>query len=193
MKRSWWCVVVAVALSLLAAPATAQPTGPQDRGFAFEVHLGSRLAAFDTGLVGTLSLNGLDGGFFAGYKFGRFMVGGSLEFARYAHSDGNDNADSSFVFMPGVRIAILRSADQRVELYGEADLGFGHVWYTQSGPDPDGVNLIKFQIGPGVRLWFHTNFAVGALVGLRGEHAFNDDGSDGVTSVFAQFAFTGVF
>ena len=191
MKPKALRVVVALFVCALAAPAAAQPTGPKDRGFTLEIHLGSRLAALDFGIGGAYQISGLEGGFFAGYKLGRIMFGAGVEFARVATSqdNGNDTSDNRFLFMPGVRIALLRSADERVELYGQADLGIGHVW-NDSNDEPF---AITYQVGPGLRLWFHPNFAVGALVGLRGEFYVYDAGSTGVTSIFGHLALTGVF
>jgi hypothetical protein len=192
MKLAAWRVVVAAVLFLLAAPVAAQqPSGPKDRGFALEIHLGTRVAALDLGVAGTVGLPTVDGGFFAGYKLGRFMIGGSFEYGRAAHDPdvGSKTSADRFVFMPGLRVAILRSADERVELYGQADVGFGHYWVS----DQDGAHVVQFQIGPGVRLWFHPNFAVAALFGLRGEHYIYDDVSYGLTGLFAAVAFTGVF
>jgi opacity protein-like surface antigen len=196
MKQVALRVVVAVVLGLLAAPAAAQqPTGPKDRGFALEVQLGSRLLALDVGGVATFNLSAVDAGFFAGYKFGRWMVGGSLDFARvsYSYDPGADQATSVLSIMPGVRVAILRSADERVELFGQLDFGFGHVFMDNNGEDH---NRFVYQLGPGLRLWFHPNFAVGALVGLRGEFDIeegNNGTTTGVTSIFARVTFTGVF
>ncbi|MBI5480250.1 MAG: porin [Deltaproteobacteria bacterium] len=194
MKQAALRVVVAVVLCLSAAPAAAQqPTGPKDRGFALEVQLGTRLLALNIAGFGAYSLSAVDGGFFAGYKFGRWQVGGSLDFARVSVSNGNDQASSVLTFMPGVRVAILRSADERVELFGQVDFGFGHVFQDNLGDDH---NRIVYQLGPGVRLWFHPNFALGALVGLRGEFDL-EEGTNGtttgLTSIFARVTFTGVF
>jgi|WetSurMetagenome_2_1015567.scaffolds.fasta_scaffold128609_1 hypothetical protein len=190
MKQPAWRVVVAVVTCLLAAPAAAQqPTGPKDRGFALEIHLGTRVVPIDIG--GPIGLPLVDGGFFAGYKFGRFTIGGSLEYGRAAHDPdlGTKSSTDRFIFMPGVRIAILRSADERVELYGQADVGFGHQWIS----DQDGAHVVAFQVGPGVRLWFHPNFAAAAMFGLRGEHYVYPHDSYGYTGLYATLAFTGVF
>ena len=192
MKQAALCAVVVAVTVAMAAPAAAQqPTGPKDRGFALEIHLGTRVAPLDLGIGGTYGLPVMDGGFFAGYKFGRFMVGGTLEYGRVAHDSdgGNDSSADRLLVMPGVRIAILRSADERVELYGQADVGFGHAWVT----DQDGAHVIAFQVGPGIRLWFHPSFAASAMVGLRGEHYVRDDDSTGYTGIYASLAFTGVF
>jgi hypothetical protein len=195
MKQVALRVVVAVVVCLLSAPAAAQqPTGPKDRGFALEVQMGTRLLALDLGIGGMYSLSGVEGGFFAGYKFGRWQVGGGIDFQRVSsETGGTTDASSLLSFMPGVRVAILRSADERVELFGQVDFGFGHLFMDNNGEDH---NRIIYQIGPGLRLWFHPNFAVGALVGLRGEFDIQegDNGTTtGVTSIFGRVTFTGVF
>jgi hypothetical protein len=178
-------------MCLLAAPAAAQqPSGPKERGFALEIHLGTRVMPIDVaGVGGTAPL--MDGGFFAGYKLGRFTIGGSLEYARVANDpDGGEKTSADrLLVMPGLRAAILRSADERVELYGQVDFGFGHAWVTHQ----DGAHVICFQVGPGVRLWFHPNFAASAMVGLRGEHYVYPHDSTGYTGVYASLALTGVF
>ena len=194
MKQVALRVVVAVVMFLLAAPAAAQqPTGPKDRGFALEAQLGTRLVTVN--VLGSPPLNVVDGGFFAGYKFGRWQIGGSIDFARVSYSDGTSTADSLLTIMPGVRVAILRSADERVELFGQVDLGYGHIFVDHNNGDPD-HNRVIYQLGPGLRLWFHPNFAVGALVGLRGEFDIqegNGGTTTGLTSIFARVMFTGVF
>ena len=192
MKQAALRVVVAVAVCLLAAPAAAQqPSGPKDRGFALELHLGTRVTPVT--VTGGVSFAAplVDGGFFAGYKLGRFMIGGSLEYGRAAYDPdpGEKQSADRLLIMPGVRIAILRSADERVELYGQADVGFGHYWVT----DEEGPHVVCFQVGPGVRIWFHPNFSASAMVGLRGEHYVRDDDSTGYTGIYASLAFTGVF
>ena len=190
MKQAAVRVVVAAVVCLLAAPAAAQqPSGPKDRGFALEIHLGTRVTPLDIG--GPIGVPLVDGGLFAGYKFGRFQLGGSFEYGRVAHDPdyGTKSSADRLVIMPGLRVAILRSADERVELFGQADLGFGHYWIS----DADGAHVVCFQVGPGVRLWFHPNFAASAMVGLRGEHYIYDHDSYGYTGIYASLAFTGVF
>jgi len=189
-------VVVVGVMFLLAAPAAAQPAGPKERGFAFEAQLGTRFYAADYGDGPSMPLTAVDGGFFAGYKVGRFQVGASIDFTRYSvELNGHTVASSLLTIMPGFRAAILRSGDERVEFFGQVDFGYGHDF--RSGPTAgEDHNRVVYQIGPGIRLWFHPNFAVGALVGLRGEFDIQqgEDGATiGWTSVFARLTLTGVF
>ena len=191
------CVALALALS---APASAQQEERRvkDKGFAFEVHMGTRLIAWDIGDA-ALSLNDMDGGFFAGAKIRRVIVGAGLDIQRAASGSeiggvSTSQSDTSLIFMPGVRVAIVRSADERVELYGEFDFGLGHI-FTDSD---DGNIRFLYQIGPGLRLWFHPQLALGAFMGLRGDFLSRDTGGDsstswGLTSIFASFNFLGVF
>jgi hypothetical protein len=123
-------------------------------------------------------------------------VGAGIDYARDA-SGGTGVASTSntrFLFVPGVRFTLVSSADQRVDLFGEADLGIGH-YFTDSDT---GNVLIRYQLGPGLRLWFHPQMAFGALVGVRGDfgifdHGPNNSDSSGMTAVFANFSLLGVF
>jgi hypothetical protein len=195
MKHVAVRVVVAAVLVALTAPAAAQqPIGPKDRGFALEVHLGTRLVSLNESTGGATPLNLLDGGFFVGYKLGRLMVGGSVDFTRDSTDDGTSEAVSLLVLMPGVRITIVRSADQRVELFGLVDFGYGHLFVDRVA-QPDHNRLI-YQLGPGLRLWLNSSFALGAVVGLRGEFDIEEGRygtTTGLTSLFARLVFTGVF
>lgn len=197
------CVALALAFS---APASAQEERRvKDRGFALELHLGTRMPI----TVGQADLQfaELDGGFFAGAKIGRVMVGGSVDLQRVAAGQdavgGHGSSSATLMkFMPGVRVAILRSADERVELYGQFDFGIGHIFINQS-PSPgtiyeDSNVLISYQIGPGLRVWLHPQLALGMLFGLRGEFlsydtSDNASASIGLTGLFAQLVFTGLF
>src|SRR5207244_2476663 len=108
----------------------------------------------------------LQGGFFFGYKIDRFLFGLGIDLDRFAtssSSSGNPDASQSttgLLLLPGVRIAALRSSDERVELYGEFDLGWGHA-FTDQSPAPMGQqpqksnNRLVYQLGPGVRYWIH--------------------------------------
>ncbi|HEY3352421.1 MAG TPA: hypothetical protein VGQ83_04165 [Polyangia bacterium] len=196
--------IVALALAL-ALPAAAQAPGGQvkDRGFALEVHVGTSLVPIGN----TASLNALDGGFFAGAKIGRLIIGGGIDYQRIA-SGGSvngvdicsapDNQCSStrLLFVPGVRFSFLRSADERVDLYGQLDIGLGLL--SPADETEKNFFLVRYQVGPGLRLWFHPQMAFGAVVGVRGDFASHDTGvnsseSTGFTSIFAQFNLMGVF
>jgi hypothetical protein len=197
MRRAGMIVALALALGL-AGPAAAQEHGTKDRGFALELHLGTQVADVANVKEGQ-SYSGLEGGFFAGYKLGRVIFGAGLEYLRSATGATalgrtTSASDSSFLFVPGLRVTILTSADHRVELFGQADIAIGHAFTDQNA----GNFLIRYQVGPGLRLWFHPQFALGAVFGLRGDFADIDDGngvshSRGITSLFTQFQVLAVF
>jgi hypothetical protein len=167
-----------VAILVVAAPplALAQPVdGQKAIGFVVEPHLGTTLFTFATGGTAPASaLNTLQGGFLLGAKINRviFGIGFDLERVATGSSLGSGNptvttATTDVLFTPGVRVAIVRSADQRVELYGQFDLGFGTT-VTDQNSNTSYFHL-SYDIGPGIRFWAHRQFAIGAVTGVRGE------------------------
>src|SRR3954453_8953114 len=127
-------LAVAVTVSCAPALALAQPTaGQKPSGFVVEPHLGTTLFSFATGGIGggTAALSSLQGGFLLGAKINRviFGIGFDLESVATGNTPQNGlpptTATTDILFSPGVRVAIVRSADQRVELFGQCDLGFG--------------------------------------------------------------------
>jgi hypothetical protein len=198
--------VAVVLLCLLHGGIAAADEGQKDRGFAFDVHLGTRLVD----LAGVANIGSVSGGFFAGYKIGRVIFGVGLNLSRFADSRSVTNttvgeADTSFLFVPGVQVAIVRSADKRVELYGEFDLGLGTSIHTEDPAptnEPDRtVFLLNYRLGPGVRFWLHPQFAINMLVGVAGDFSFETvsmgnssvRSSAGVTSIFTNLGAMGVF
>ena len=108
---------------------------------------------------------------------------------------------------PGFASPSCRSHDQRVELFGQFDLGLGTSVNEQS-PAPRAQPTINFRlyydIGPGVRFWAHPQFAVGAVAGVHGDFACDQDAptrgtnvsdrtSSTVTAIFASLQLMGVF
>src|SRR3954447_23059719 len=123
-------------LALVLAPAVVRAQGrfdggQADHGFVAEARLGSELISFAAGGMGSsVTLAGVQGGVFGGYKIKRFIFGLGFDVARVATgtSTGNTStstASTSIAFVPGLSVAIVRSADKRVELFGEFDMGFG--------------------------------------------------------------------
>ncbi|MSP58785.1 MAG: hypothetical protein EXR72_00305 [Myxococcales bacterium] len=191
--------------------------GQMASGFAVELHLGTQVASLGSDASGSLvQLGVLQGGIFAGYKIQRVIVGLGFDIQRGASGTSmTGTADTSrsataILLSPGVRIAILRSADQRVELFGQVDLGFGRTFDDQTPPpmglQPERSNFqFAYDVGPGLRYWLHPQFALGALTGLRGDFGWltttttagtttsTRTTSSGITSVFAALLFTGVF
>jgi hypothetical protein len=185
------------------------PSGQKQHGFAMEIHMGTQLVA----LTGVGSLGLLGGGVFAGYKLNRFIFGIGFDLARVANSQSQPGADTSnattaFFFAPGVRVAIVRSHDQRVDFFGQFDLGLGTSVDEQSpapmGPQPDVLRFrLYYNLAPGVRFWAHPQFAIAALGGLHGDFAYTKTTDPGtnisasqqttVTAIFAALQLMGVF
>lgn len=201
--------LVAAALLLTSSASFAEtPTDGQKRiGFVVEPHLGTTLFTFTTnntsGALGTLQ-----GGFLVGAKIDRVIVGLGFDLARVATGanagSGNPTvttATTDILFTPGVRVAIVRSADRRVELFGQFDIGFGTTVTDQN--NNTSYFHLAYDVGPGIRFWAHRQFAVGAVTGVRGEFEFDTthlaatnittSQSSGLTSIFAALQLTGVF
>jgi hypothetical protein len=195
-----------VLLLLVIAGGASADTGQRERGFAVSINIGTRLVA----LAGVGNVSGVNGGVFAGYKINRVIFGLGVDVARVANSQSVGNttgteADTAFLFVPGIQVAIVRSPDQRVELYGQFDLGLGtsvHEEDPAPGNAPDrNVFLLRYQLAPGVRFWVHPQFALNILTGVGGDFEFvtTSQGntsvheSTGVTSIFASLGLMGVF
>ena len=212
MTRLLWAALLAARCRGWAGSARAEKQldgGQVHQGFALEVNMGTRLFTL-TGVGTTVSLGALQGGIFAGYKISRVIVGMGFDLQRVASGTsgggGNDTsqADTSILFAPGIRVAILRSAENRVEMFGQFDLGLGTTVHEESpsGNQPDrSVFLLNYHLGPGIRFWAHPQFAIGALTGIEGDFTFISEKvgtvttrtSSGVTSFFAALQLTGVF
>jgi hypothetical protein len=196
------------------SPPVHHEKGQKERGFALEMSIGTHVVDI-TGLGTTASFGLIQGGLFAGYKIDRFIFGIGFDLARIAtgsSSPGSDTsqAETSFFFVPGIRVAIFRSQDQRVDLFGQFDLGLGTVVDEESpkptGTQPDVTRFrLNYNLGPGVRFWAHPQFAIGALVGVHGDYAYNKttvtlgnvsqstSTSSTVTAIFAALQLLGVF
>jgi len=208
--------ILALVAALVVAPALARAEarldgGQIDHGVVVEARLGSQLVDIVTGTTpgsGT-TFAGVSGGIFGGYKIKRFIFGLGFDLARVASgasvSGSNtttSSATTSIMFTPGLSVAILRSADKRVELFGQFDMGFGT---TVGDSVATGENIFRFgyDVGPGVRYWVHPQFAFGALAGVNGAFTWDTrsamggmpstTSSSGLTSIFAQLQFMGVF
>lgn len=195
--------------SIASAQEVARLQKP--RGFAFEAHLGSQLVA----LTGDVSLGAMHGGFFGGYKLDRVIFGLGFDIARVATANRPPGPDTSeattaLYVTPGVRVAILRTADHRVEFFGQLDIGLGGV-VNEESPDNDDPNTtvrrfrLFYNIGPGIRFWAHPQFAIGAVTGVHGDFALTRTTVDvlgtsnttssttNITSIFAALQVMGVF
>jgi outer membrane protein with beta-barrel domain len=196
---------------LMASHAGAEELGQKRNGFAAEMHIGTQLFSLGTGM-GTTSFGVVQGGVFLGGKIDRVVVGLGFDLGRVASgtsvTGGGDSSQAStaIMFTPGVRVAIVRSHDQRVELFGEFDMGFGTLVNEQSpAPMAGGPSTSRFRfaydVGPGVRFWVHPQFAISGFTGVQGQFEYDSTTqagvtqktSSGLTSIFAALQLLGVF
>lgn len=204
---------LALVAALLLAPTLAHAEGrldggQADHGVVVEARLGSDLVSIATGAMptSTFTFAGVQGGIFGGYKIKRVIFGLGFDLARVASGMSmsgtnvtTSSATTSIMFTPGVSVAIVRSADKRVELFGQFDMGFGT---TVGGgvATNESIFRLSYDVGPGLRYWAHPQFAFGALAGVNGAFVWDTRGnnpsttsSSGLTSIFAQLQFLGVF
>lgn len=185
----------ALGAAALLAPAAALADDAQvESGFVLQTNLGLRanilnvtspsLNGNGTNAVG-LPANNFDAQLFGGYKMGRVIIGLGIEFMNMTEHAGatvagtNESATathSAFLIGPEVMFAILRSPDNRVELFGDLALHFGHEFADVSttpaqpatnAPTPSNF-LLTYQLGPGVRFWAHKHFAIQGTTGFAG-------------------------
>ena len=185
------CTSVVIALAAgqpappSAAPASAAST---ERGIVFAVQFGARLAT----IAFAGPVNVVEGGFTAGFKYQRLIIGLGIEASRFG---SGATGVTTLIFVPGVQFALLRTLDERVEFYAEADVGGGRIisdGMTGSGSD------VRYQFGLGLRYWLHPQLAISMTSGLRGDvinvSTFGGGNSPSATvSIIAAFQFLGVF
>lgn len=217
--RSGLAGLAALALGFLAlaapAPAFAQDA-PLENGFALQTTIGGRVGVLTvaTGVgnnMGSVPLpsNSLEVGLMAGYKFGIALIGLGIEFydttvttSGIPGAMDQSNSTAAFLIGPEFSIAMLRSADHRVELIGDVALHFGHLFTPNpmNTPNLPSNFLLTYQLGPGVRFWPHKHFAIQALTGFSGQlyHVIPPSGTPGnedisVHGIFGSFGMLGVF
>jgi len=203
-------LLMVLALALAPWPARADKRldgGQVHNGVAVEPHLATSLFSFGaagTGTAGTLGT--LQGGIFGGYKVGRVIFGLSFDLTRVSTGQsvggGNETttARTNILFSPGLRVALARSADRRVELFGQFDIGFGTTVTDPSSPNTSFFHL-AYDVGPGVRYWAHPQFAFGGVGAVAGQFEFDKTNvagtvtkvSTGLTSIIAELQLLGVF
>jgi hypothetical protein len=214
-------VALALGCAALGAPAAVLAQDAQvEAGFALAANLQARVATVAvTGGGGVaLTVPELSPGLIIGFKTGRVVIGLGLEFDNFTTTQSQTvggvtasvtNSNSDFLIGPDFQIAIVRSADQRVELIGDLALHLGHQFITQSmtpapppppNPPPTNSNLlISYRLGPGVRFWAHRHFALQAATGFAGlaykdlpagNNAANDSSSH---SIYTSIGALGVF
>lgn len=161
------------------------------RGLAVYLTIGGRYLLATPDVNTTLSNTAFQGGLFAGYKLDRIVVGlgfdishigTATKYAAGSSQSSGSRGDTAFLLGPGIQAAILRSKDQRIELIGAFQIGFGRTFTSissdpaippQYGPENNVSNFhLAYQIGPGLRYWAHPQFALTVGSGISGDHLF---------------------
>lgn len=169
------------------------PQLPQDRpaqaarGFVLSAALGVQPVASPVLLGQTYSLvnnSGFAGQVAIGFKAGRAMLTlglgiSSLLDKRTLESD----TSTSFLVIPGLQVALVRSRDQRVELIGQLRFGAGAT--IASGSSVPSANkpdvLLFYELAPGARYWMHTQFALQFTAGYAGQWLLTSSGTSSET------------
>lgn len=163
-------------------PIVQQPSSSSaqmENGFVLETHFYAEVVSFLA--AGTpLNLPLLVGGFFVGYKLDRVMFGLGYNLSSY----DNGGAQIMMSWVPGVRVDIIRSSDERVDLFGQFDFGIGHDFGSAQSNESFSPDL-----GVGVRYWVHRQFAFSAVTGWNGLWQVGQNPS---TSVVLQGIFGGL-
>lgn len=215
MRSLWISLIFLALICTLAFTSTASAQQPIASGFALQTNISTAAQTFDDDLVGLYSL---EGNFALGYKTGGLILSVGLNFNVFTETSTYDGSIESptetfkrtyytFVVGPDIQFTIVRSADQRAEIFGLTSLGIG-TWdaFSETIPDNnpstepevDETRLnIRWRIAPGVRYWLHPNIAAGLAAGVLGDHRIfnreNDDNSLTVIAPFAQFGLLGAF
>lgn len=168
------------------------PAGQKHFGFALELFLGvtKPLAAMDEDFV---DVNSVNGGLFLGGKVKRVIIGLGFEMSRitYRRKYGTDyyndydgeykESITKLMFKPGVRFVIVQSDDQKVDMFGQIDIGAGTLLFKEEEDDYDYESdnekyfLLDWNTALGVRYWAHPQFAVSATGGLLGNYFLRKD------------------
>lgn len=192
----------------------------KDRGIVVSLGITARTILVNPGVNNSAGAGNIGGELFAGYKYGRYIaglgfsvshLGSATKYAAITGQPDGSRSDTSFMISPGLQVAILQSAEKRVELLGAVKLGFGRTVSSRSQsptippdylPAEDETNFhMAWEIGPGLRFWFHQQFAMTLVSGAQVDHLFfkqnNPSGmrADTQTAVgmFGTLGMTGVF
>ena len=157
------------------------------RGFVLSASLGVQPVASPVLIGQTYSLvnsSGFAGQVAIGFKAGRAMLTlglgiSSLLDKRTLESD----TSTSFLVIPGLQVALVRSRDQRAELIAQLRFGAGATVASgssvPSSTKPD-VQLF-YELAPGARYWMHTQFALQFTAGYAGQWLFATSGTSSQT------------
>lgn len=157
-----------------AAPGgtTAAPSAPAIKTSGFWLETKLRTAATFTLLPGFVGFSTYSlPGFVIGGKFGRMVLGLSLDLASYdwKETSASDNMRSkSFGIVVGPVLQIIVAAKGALAAYVQAAVGLRYTW----GKDDDGFDVDKtttmgpaFNFGIGFRYFLHPSFALGPEFG----------------------------
>ena len=125
-------------------------------------------------------------GFFAGYKLDRLIIGLGYDFTSYDAG----GAQIVMTWTPGLRYTLLRSSDDRVELFGQFDFGIGHDFGNAQSNE-----VFSPDLGLGVRYWVNRQFAISSVTGWNGTWNVtqNPSGSVVLMGIFSGLQVLGVF
>ncbi len=177
----------------------APPLGQKRAGFALELSFGisKPILALEEELM---DFNSLQGGLFLGGKINRVIVGMGFKLNRFTYrsksdfgsssssysyalsssdsdyyssgssSDENKESVTQLLFKPGIRFVMVRSDDEKVEMFGAINIGAGTMFFREDGEsdDDDKYFLLEYDGGLGVRYWAHPQFGVSATGGVSG-------------------------
>jgi len=180
------------------APAkeTIEPTAASNAatgGFALEVHLDNGELLDSNSMTRTTQA-----GFFLGHRGTMTTLGVGFDFGHISDGtmfSGATQSSSMLMVMPGLRLVLARTDNERTELIGQLDAGYGRIWSGGDMKAPS-VDNVRIQLAPGLRYWLAPSFAIGGAAGLRYElYAIDAPGSSTaeVVAVFSSIQLTGVF
>lgn len=196
------------------------PLKQKDKGIVLLCNFSARLFMIAADGSNTPSQSAMQGGIFGGYKKGRVLFGLGFDISNFdtevRYSDGTNTAkgivsNTGFLFSPGAQFSIVRSADQRVELIGAAQVGLGSI-IRRNVQDPelpveqqvvrDESNFyLQYKLAPGLRVWALPQLAFNLLTGISGDHLFTfsnnpsglRDDQRATTAFFLNLGAMGVF
>ena len=155
-------------------PGHHPPSGQGRRGFVVSAAFGVRpnFAPQTTATgVSTDMSTSLQGGVALGFKSGRVVFTVGLDIGAIDNRDSSTyRTTTTFLIVPALQVALLRSRDQRVELVGSLRLGGGSTMTTDGSSTSKAPALVMYEIAPAVRYWAHKQFALQFLAGYGGEY-----------------------
>jgi hypothetical protein len=177
------------------------PSGQGRRGFVVAAAFGVRpnfTPQQNAGAVTTDMATSLQGGLALGFKTGRVVFTVGLDIGAIDTRDSSTyRTTTTFLIVPGLQVALLRSRDHRVELVGSLRLGAGSTMTTDGSSTAKPPALVMYEIAPAVRYWAHKQFAVQFLAGYGGEYQvitnFGGTTSNGRHSLAASIGTMGLF